>query len=290
MSWQMWRSLSAYGRPVVLSSLLREIGFSGTTAFVGRALGTAELGRFRAAQRFVQQANSVVVMGTAYALLPALARIAADEARLRGALLRTIRVVTMLVVPVSLVFIPLGSQFAVVLLGPRWRGAGPIMMAMAGLGIALALDSISSEAFKATGRTDLLPRMHGLTAVVPLAFMFALYRFGGAGLGLAMTIGTSVVAAYAIRALGRIAGIPLKTILRQMRSGVAAGVVMLVAVLLLDRLLIHGDRWSGATGLSVLVGEVGIAAGVYLVALVLVARRDANELRELAKLLVRRAG
>jgi PST family polysaccharide transporter len=290
MSWQMWRSLSAYGRPVVLSSLLREIGFSGTTAFVGRALGTAELGRFRAAQRFVQQANAVVVTGTAYALLPALARIAADEARLRAAVLRTIRVVTLLVVPVSLVFIPLGSQFAVVLLGARWRGAGPIMMAMAGMGIALALDSISSEAFKATGRTDLLPRMHGLTAVVPLAFMFALFRLGGAGMGLAMTIGTSIVAAYAIRALGRVAAIPLQTILRQTRSAATAGVVMLVAVLLLDRLLIHADGRSGAAGVGTLVGEVVIAAVVYLAALALVSRRELMELMELVRLLLRRAG
>jgi len=290
MSWEMWRSLSAYGRPVVFSSLLREIGFSGTTAFVGRALGTAELGRFRAAQRFVQQANAVVVTGTAYALLPALARIAADEARLRAAVLRTIRVVTLLVVPVSLVFIPLGSQFAVVLLGARWRGAGPIMMAMAGMGIALALDSISSEAFKATGRTDLLPRMHGLTAIVPLAFMFALFRLGGAGIGLAMTLGTSTVAAYAIRALGRVAAIPLPTILRQMRSAAAAGVVMLVAVLLLDRLLIHADRSSGAAGVGALVGEVVIAAVVYLAALALVSRRELIELIELVRLLRRRAG
>src|SRR5207249_6410801 len=79
VSWEMWRSLSAFGRPVVAASFLREVGFTGTTAFVGRAFGAADLGRFRAAQRAVQQANAVVIMGSAYVLLPAFARIARDE-------------------------------------------------------------------------------------------------------------------------------------------------------------------------------------------------------------------
>src|SRR5439155_12452110 len=53
VSWRMWRSLSAYSRPVVFSLMLREIGFAGSTAVVGRLLGASDLGRFRAAQRFV---------------------------------------------------------------------------------------------------------------------------------------------------------------------------------------------------------------------------------------------
>jgi O-antigen/teichoic acid export membrane protein len=288
VSWQMWRSLSSYGRPVLLSSLLREVGFSGSIAVVGRAFGTSDLGRFRSAQRFVLQANSAIVFGSAYVLLPAFARIWQDEPRFQNSILRALRILTLIVFPVSLLFIPLGRPFATILLGPQWRGAGPIMMAMAGVGIALALDSISSEAFKATGRTDLLPRMHGLTAVVPVALMLALLPLGAPGMGLAMSLGMGTVAAFAIRALARIARLPFPTILLQMRPAAAAGASMVVGVYLLDRFLVHAEQSRGLLGVGLLCVDVVAAAAIYLGSLLLVSRRSAVELKELGELLLRR--
>src|SRR5262249_40159189 len=116
ISWPMWRSLSKYGRPVVLGLVLGEIGSIGSTALVGRALGTADLGRFRAAQRFVMQANTAIVFGGGYALLPAFARIWRDEERFQRAIRRSLRVLTLIVFPISAVFVPLGRPIAVLLL------------------------------------------------------------------------------------------------------------------------------------------------------------------------------
>jgi O-antigen/teichoic acid export membrane protein len=288
VSWQIWRALSSYGRPVVLSSLLREVGFAGSTAVVGRALGTSELGRFRSAQRLVQQANSAIIFGSGYVLLPAFARIWQNEGRFQDAVLRALRTLTLIVFPISLVFIPLGRPFAVILLGEKWRGAGPIMMALAGVGIALALDSVSSEAFKATGHTEILPRMHSLTAVAPVAFMLALLHFGAPGMGLAMSLGMCVVAAYAVRALSRIARIPLRIILAQLGPASSCSLAMCAAVYLLDRYIVQSGHARGLLGLGLLILDLLAAAVVYLGLLSLIARRSANELMEVGKLLVGR--
>jgi O-antigen/teichoic acid export membrane protein len=285
VSWQMWRSLAAYGRPLVLSSLLREIGFAGSTAFVGRALGTSDLGRFRSAQRFVMQANTAVVFGSAYVLLPAFARIWQDERRFQEAILRALRTLMLVVFPLSLVFVPLGRPLATILLGDQWSGAGPIMMALAGVGIALALDSVSSEAFKATGRTEILPRMHALTAVVPTALMAALLHFGATGMGLAMSIGMSIVAAYAIRALSRIAHIPLRIILEQIRPAATGAVLMAAGVYLLDRFIVHSRHGHGLLGVALISVDVLGAAILYLGSLSLISRRSIIELKELGRLL-----
>jgi PST family polysaccharide transporter len=288
ISWGMLRSLSTYGRPIVLSSFLREIGTAGGTAIVGRLLGTGDLGLFRSAQRFISQANTGVIYGSGYALLPAFARIWQDERRFQESILRALRTLTLIVFPVSLAFIPLGRPIATVLLGERWRGAGPIMMAMAGIGVALAFDSISIEAFKATRRTDLLPRLHGLAAIVPLPLMVALQRFGAPGMGLAMSIGTGLVAMFAVRALGRVARIPVRTILVQARPALSSAGLMVGGVYALDRYVVQAGNSGGWHGLALLLLDLLAAAFFYVVALSVLSRGSMLELIDIAKLVLAR--
>jgi PST family polysaccharide transporter len=288
VSWEMWRSLSRYGRPVVLSSLLDEAGRAGSTALVGRLLSTSALGQFRSALRLVLQPNTAIVYGSAYVLLPAFSRIWQDEKRFHDSILRALRTLMLMILPVSLVFIPLGRPIATILLGHPWRGTGPIMMAMAGVGIASALGSISAETFKATGRTDLLPRLHALGALVPVALMFALRDLGAPGMGLAMSLGSGMVAVYAIRVLGRITSIPLGVILGEIRPAATSGALMVAGTFVLDRFLVHAGQNDGVAGAMLLAVDLLGAGLLYLGSLCLLSRRSALELKEVARLLVGR--
>jgi PST family polysaccharide transporter len=289
VSWEIWRSLSRYGRPVVLSLFLREVGLAGSTAVVGRLLGTGDLGRFRFAQRVALQLNSSVVYGSAYVLLPVFSRIWQDEKRFQDSIKRALRTLTLIVFPLSVVFIPLGQPFATIFLGGQWGGTGSILMAMSGVGIALALDSISSEAFKATGRTEILPRMHGLTAVVPVALMLALKDLGAPGMGLGLSLGMIIVAAYAIWALGGVARIPVRTILAQVRPASGGAAVMAAGLYLLDRQLVHAGEHRGLLGLSLFALDLVLAGVLYFGSLLFISRSAVFELKDMAKLLVSRA-
>jgi PST family polysaccharide transporter len=285
VTWRMWLTLSRYGRPVVISSLLREIGFAGSTAFVGRTLGTTDLGRFRAAQRAVLQLSTAVVFGSAYVLLPVFSRVRESQRRFQDAVLRALRTVSLIVFPISLVFIPLGRPFAKIFLGEQWAGAGPIMMTMAGVGVALALDSVSSEAFKAVGRTDLLPRMHGLTAIAPIGFMFVLSPLGATGMGLALSLGMGLVAAYAIRALSQVAQLALQHLVSQAMPALCCGLLMAGTVYLIDRQVVHAGSAHGIINLTLFGLDLIIAAIAYIGFLFLLSRRSVHELKELAGLL-----
>jgi PST family polysaccharide transporter len=288
VSWQTWRSLSRYGRPVLLSLFLRELGMAGSTAVVGRLLGTSDLGRFRFAQRVSLQTNTAIVYGSAYALFPVFARIWQDEKRFQESILRALRTLTLVVFPLSLVFIPLGKPFVNIFLGSQWRGTGSVLMAMSGVGVALALDSISSEAFKATGRTNLLPRMHGLTALVPLALMLAFKDLGITGMGLGFSLGMIVVAAYAVWALSGVAHLPLGTILTQIRPASAGALVMTASVYLLDRHIVHAGASEGLLGLSLFAVDAVLAVGAYFGSLFVLSKPSVLELKELIKLVVTR--
>jgi PST family polysaccharide transporter len=162
------------------------------------------------------------------------------------------------------------------------------MMAMAGIGIALALDSISVEAFKATGRTELLPRYHGLQAVAPIPLMAALIHFGAVGMGLALSVGMCVVAVLSTRALARLLHLHFRELAVQVVPATASSIVMAVSVFLLDRGVVHAARSNGATALALLVLDLLAAAGVYLGSLAVFSHQSVLELVELGKLLVRR--
>jgi O-antigen/teichoic acid export membrane protein len=202
--------------------------------------------------------------------------------------LRALRILTLIVFPLSILFIPLGRPIAETLLGEEWSGAGPIMMALAGVGVALSLSSVSAEAFKATARTDLLPRLHALTATVPLAFMFVLFPAGAVGMGLAMSLGLLIEATYAVRALGRISQIPLSTIFQQIRSPLIASLIMMTTLFTLDRYAIHASTTSGVEGLGRLGLDLVAAVLIYVVALTLLSRQSLMEFKEVARHLARR--
>jgi PST family polysaccharide transporter len=282
--------LSRYGRPVLLSLFLREVGFSGTVAVVGRLLGTADLGRFRAAQRIALQTNTAVVYGGAYVLFPAFARIWEDEHRFRHLILRAIRNLSLIVFPLSLLFLPLGQPFADIFLGRGWQGVGKVLMAMSGVGIALAFDSISSEAFKATGTTGLLPRMHALTATVPVFLMLALHNFGVTAMGLALSLGMIVVAAYATWSLSRMTHLPLPTILVEALPALVGSLVMAVALYVVDRQVVHAGEHAHTVGALLFALDLLLAGVFYFSALLVVSRRSVLELLQLAKLVVGRRG
>jgi O-antigen/teichoic acid export membrane protein len=150
-SFEMWRELASYARHVALSELLREIGGVANTALIGRFLGIAPLGSCQFGWRMATQA-AVPLASSAYMLLPAFARIAHDRDRFQHAFHRSVRLLLTLVLPASFALLLLGEQVGVTLLGERWREAGRVLTALAGVTLALPLLVLATEVFKAANR------------------------------------------------------------------------------------------------------------------------------------------
>lgn len=162
------------------------------------------------------------------------------------------------------------------------------MMAMAGVGIALGLETVSSEAFKATGRTEMLPRMYALTAVVPIIFMVILLPFGATGMGIALSLGMTIAAGYGIWALSRIARLPLRIILAQVQAPFVAGMTMAVGVSFFEGYVVHARHAHGLAGVSLLMLDLFAVVAFYLGSLAVISRQSIVELKELGKLLFER--
>jgi O-antigen/teichoic acid export membrane protein len=277
-SFAMWRELIGYGRHVLVSELVRRISAEFDTALVGRFVGTAALGQYRYARRFATQPLLAVVNVGSYVLLPALARIAGDEERIRAAFLRSLRWTAVIAFPLSLAFVPLGEPIAVVLLGEEWRSAGRALAAMFAYSAGGAVVSVASEAFKATGRPDVLPAVHLTAAVLSAVLMLALLPFGMVGIAAAVSLSSVGVAAYALRRVSGVLELPLRRMLRELGPPLLAAVAAAGAVLALEELVLDVSGRGGALGLALLAVEGAAGAAVYVGALAAIAPATAAEL------------
>jgi O-antigen/teichoic acid export membrane protein len=278
VSFAMWRELAGFGKHVVGAQLIGRISAGIGTAVIGRGVGTAGLGQYSYATRIATAPLGALVNAGSYVLYPAFAHIADQPARFRAALLRSLRLIALIGVPLSLIFLPLGESLAVIVFGPPWREAGYAAMALCGYTGARALVSVAREAFKAIGHPEVLPKVQIVSAVLTIGGMLALVPLGLPGVAAAVSASSVCVAVYTIRELHRVGGIPLRPMVDQIWPTLVAGAAMVAVLLPLEQLLVEADTHGTALGLALLVAEGALGAAIYLGALAAVAPAMARDL------------
>lgn len=276
-SFAMWRELTGYARHVLLSEFLRHAGFVAHTAGIGRFVGTADLGQFNFGNQIATQSSSPITTASAFVLFPAFTRLAADVARLASAFKRALTSLCFVAMPVSLAFLPFGKPLAILLLGTEWSAAGDVLSSLCLLGAALALISISAEVFKATGRPDLLPRMHLLSAIVPIGAVAIGVPFGIVVIGAGTSVGLTVVAALGLWGACGVAGLPRRTALGVVVPPLLNAGAVATAFFVLERTVVDAASRGSALGLVVLTLEAITAAGLYFLAMRFTAPRATAE-------------
>jgi PST family polysaccharide transporter len=285
-----WRELARFGRPVLGAELIRRVVSEIPVVAIGRFVGTAALGQFTYASRVASQPIGAMVNVGGYVLLPAFSRLSAHDARFRIALLRALRWVCALAFPAGMIIVPLGMSAVVLIFGEQWRQAGYGAMALGGACAALALDSIASEAWKAYGRPDMLPRMHSISLLLTAICVGALVPFGLVGVTIGISLSAIGVAAYAVRGMSSVMDIPVRRLLTEIWPPAVAAVVMAAALVCLEFLVVEADRRGTVVGLALLVGETLLGAMLYAGVLAVLARGTVHELLAALKSLRARRG
>jgi O-antigen/teichoic acid export membrane protein len=287
-TWAMWRELARFARHILAGQLLTEVQRVASTALIGRYLGPRELGEFRFGWRLVNQVTAPVLAANAYTIQPALIRLDDEPARVRTAVLSSLRIVSLIALPLGAVFVPLGTTIAVVVLGEAWRGSGPIMVLLAGMGIAQALTSVPSEIFKARGRADLVPRMHLLWTATSLALMIAFLPFGARGVACAWSVSTILVALYALGNIPRITPVLLREIVGAILPPLVSSSLAVGAVFAAKSVFGVGTPHANVATFGWLIVELAVGAAVYVAATAVLAPAALRETAETLVMAVRR--
>ena len=268
---QMWRQLAGYGFPLLVDLAGTRIRGAIEPVVVGRLLDTAALGFYRYGMRIARLPVNVMIQVVAYALLPAFSRIADDPARLRPNYLKALRWITFCAVPVSGLMLAVGEPATVVILGEPWRGAGSVLVAMAGLGLGKAFASVSEEAIKGCGRTRLINRATAVEFVLGLGLLVLIVPFGLAGVGLAISLTALVVGVFCLVLASSVVGVQPAQVVRATLPTVVVGLVAAAATAALEHLVLHADTRPTFTALAFLALDGLAFLVVYVAALGVVA-------------------
>ncbi|GAB4466189.1 MAG: lipopolysaccharide biosynthesis protein [Burkholderiaceae bacterium] len=229
---------------------------------VGRFLGSQPLGLYTVGAEFAQIPTSDLIAPVNRVLFPGLARLADDLAQFRRTFLDVIAVTTLFAVPAAVGVAAVAQPLVLVLLGPKWLEAVPVIRILALAGAVLAMTSCNGSAYLALGQPRFITLVAGarLVVLVPLAFALTAY-FGLVG------------AAYAELATA-LAGllVSLPVVLRRLhirardyaaiiwRPALASAVMAYAVLSLLDRMI---EASSSLQALPVLAAAVATGVAVH---------------------------
>jgi PST family polysaccharide transporter len=189
--------LWTFSRPIIGGRLLDYLSRNADTLLVGRYIGAAAVGHYSLGYQFVLLPLLYVSRPVQRVLLSALARIAADEDRMRDAWLKGVRATALALLPPMAVLALASHDLVVVLLGERWVPIVPLVPFLCVAGVVQAVQTVNTAAVLARGRSDVTFPLSLLTCLTSCTAFVVGLRWGIVGVA-AASAAAAVLAAPAI--------------------------------------------------------------------------------------------
>lgn len=275
----MWREMVRFGLPLAMGLFGDQIQKAAQALVTGSALGAAGLGLLRYGERIARIPVGALVEISSISLFPAFSRISADEERLRQGYLRSLGLVVIGASLVAAFLIAVGEPLVVLVLGEKWREAGTVLVAMAGLGLGKSFTTVSEEAIKGAGRTALLNWYTATELVLSMVLLLALVGpFGLMGVALSIS-GTAILTGLVVMAIARpVVRVSWRQIFAAIAPPMVAALPALGVVAWLEHRVVHAETRGLGAGLGLLSVEGVLFLLLYVIALRLLSPRIAREL------------
>lgn len=254
-SFALWRELVGFAMPVVVWTVVNRARDMIETVVVGGALSATALGYYRYGRRLGALPEMAVIEIGSYVLFPAFSRLAGDPDRFRSAFLRALLVLWCLIVPAACFILAVGEPLVTVLLGEKWRGAGVMLVALAGIGPGVALMAVGMESIKGVGRTRLLHWVTLVGTALGIGLLFLLLPLGVTGVGLALSISCLFAGLLSLLIARPLAGVAFGELAHRLIPPILVVALPAVALGFLDRVLIHSDQHGFLLGTALLLAE-----------------------------------
>ncbi|MDO1527788.1 lipopolysaccharide biosynthesis protein [Fulvimonas sp. R45] len=150
-----FRRLFAFGSYMLMANLLNTLSIRMQSLLIGRLFDSRALGYYTIAQN-TQQAPAQFMSNVLNRVgLPVFSTVADQPAKLIGALRLSLRVAIFVFVPCMLGMAMIAKPLIVVLYGPRWMPAAPLLSILAAAAMFWPLHVLNLAAIGARGRSDL---------------------------------------------------------------------------------------------------------------------------------------
>jgi O-antigen/teichoic acid export membrane protein len=240
-----WRALASFGAYISSANIINQIGVRAPDLIIGRLLGYQSLGLYNRACGIVGMFSELVVAGVQAVAFPAFSGAHRAGQDVRTPYLRTVTLVSGVMLPVLAMLAILAGPIVQTLLGDQWKISASLVPLLC---FGAAFDSLAPMVvpfLNATGRVAMVPRIALATRFTQLLLVAGL-----AGLGLTWLAAGQIVLGVVgllinVRFLRRAVAVGLTDLLlaAQRSAAVAALTVLPPLLVLAGRGDAHDPAW-----------------------------------------------
>lgn len=267
------RELFNFSRWLLLNNILIFANNRGADFVIGRLSGARALGIYSVSYEIANLPTTELVWPISRAVFPGYSRMAGDRQALAATFLQVIGLVALLTVPAGALIGLVAEPFVLLLLGPKWLEAVPLIQVLAVFGIVRSLHGPTGSIYIALGKPVAVAWLQCIQLVLALSTMVVLVpRFGAVGAAWAILVGATTAMLVNYVLVRRELQIPFAHLLGALIRPLCSAMVMAAAVMAVAPLL-GGESGALAAGvrltvLSLIGGVVYVAciAGLWLAA------------------------
>jgi len=174
VDWAKAAELWAYGRWILLTTMLGFFQNYGDNLFVAKFLGTTALGGYLLAYRLSQLPATEITLLLSTVLFPAYAKLQQDRQRLREAYLKVLGVTATLSVPVAGLIFLLAPDFVHGFLGEEWGPIVPVLQLLAIKGLTHSLHATFGPVYRAVGRPGITTKLQVVRVILLCVLIYPL--------------------------------------------------------------------------------------------------------------------
>ncbi|MFC6222986.1 lipopolysaccharide biosynthesis protein [Hymenobacter artigasi] len=263
--WEAYKPLLAYGSRMSVISFVEFVSMSLDTLLIGRLLGPASLGIYTRGSMLIALPVYLLSSNVAKVLFPSFSQMQADRARLRDVYLSSITLIATLITPICMGVMVAAPEIVLVMLGPKWLEAIPVLRVICLTYILSAITMFSAVVCDATAALTAKLYLNLLFVVLLAGTMYFCSPYGLLGVAWALVLGEVLRTVLYTLLMKRLLAAPNYTLLQAYGPGVLAGTVSAAGIWVVRYLLLPlGSPALLVLGVEMLVGA-GVLGGLVLV-------------------------
>lgn len=230
------REVLGFGRCVIESNFLVLLWLNMDNVFVGKLSGTEALGFYALAFSLANMPMQFTTNLINSVALPMYVKLQHDRAALTRVFLQSLRMTTVVSLPISLGMFALASYIIPTFYGEKWRQSITLLQILSFYGLTRTIAALTGNILLAIGKESVPPKVQRVQIPLAIILLFPVTsHFGAVGTSLVMTgvlAGTTIVF---FKLLSGYLGIPWKALAKALAPQSACALLMILVVELASR-------------------------------------------------------
>ena len=175
-SWRIWREFFSYGSKLLVSSLIDKIWSNLNSLIIGKTYSAVDLGYYSRAGSYASMPANTFQSVLGSVTFPILCSINNDDARLRDAYRRLIRVSGYVVFPLLMGLAALAKPVILVLITDKWAASIPYLFVICFSAMWRPIHILNLNLLQVKGRSDLFLKLEIIKKIIALIILLITMR------------------------------------------------------------------------------------------------------------------